>query len=133
MIILKKEQLNFIIEHCRREYPLEACGILLGKDKKVEEIFSTKNARNSSTEYLVDPEEQFRIFKKIWKREKELVGIYHSHPVSPAYPSEKDKKMAFYPEASYIIVSLQNFVSPEVKSFRLKEGRVSEEKIIIEG
>lgn len=131
MIILKESHLNLILEHCRKEYPLEACGILAGKGKEVKQVYAMSNIKNSSTEYLMDPQQQFRIFEKMREQETELVGIYHSHPQSSAYPSIKDREMAFYPEASYIIVSLQNFSSPRVRSFKIREGKVDEEKIEI--
>lgn len=129
MLVIEKYYINLMIDHCKKHYPREACGLLLGKKRKVEEVFFTKNVRNSSSEYLVDPEEQFKIFEKMREENRELLGIYHSHPVTSAFPSPKDKQMAFYPEVSYIIVSLQNFSNPEIRCFKIREGKTVEEKI----
>lgn len=129
MLIIEELRLNRIVNHCKKQYPQEACGLLVGKHNKVEGIFSTKNVRNSSSEYLVDPEQQFKIFEKIQSENKELLGIYHSHPATSAFPSAKDKQRAFYPETSYVIVSLQNFSNPQIRCFKIREGKVFEEEM----
>ncbi|MBE0478082.1 M67 family metallopeptidase, partial [Candidatus Aerophobetes bacterium] len=132
MLTLKKSHLDSIIEHCKKEHPFEACGLLVGNNTEVEEVFAMSNVKKSKTEYLVEPKEQFKVFEKMRMEKKELLlGIYHSHPVTGAYPSSRDKSMAFYPQASYVIVSLQNFSRPEVSSFKIKEGKILKEKINI--
>lgn len=131
MVTLKESHLKLILEHCRQKYPLEACGLLVGKGEEVGQVYPVDNIKSSSTEYLVDPEQQFRIFKKMREEGTDLIGIYHSHPRSSAYPSVKDREMAFYPEASYIIVSLQDFFNPQVKAFRIRKGKVEEEELKI--
>lgn len=129
MLYLTESHFESIVNHCKKEYPLEACGLLVGEGRKVKQIFPMNNVKNSNSEYLIDPEQQFKAFRRIWREKKKLLGIYHSHPQSEAFPSVKDKKMAFYPEVIYIIVSLQNFSSPEMRGFRIKDGKVTEEKI----
>lgn len=131
MLTLTKSQLSVVLKHCTEEYPQEACGLLLGRGGKVEEVFTMNNIKKSSTQYLIDPRQQFRIFEKMRREKKELVGIYHSHSATSAYPSVKDKEMAFYPKASYLIVSLRDFSNPEVRSFKIREGGIDEEKIKI--
>ena len=62
---------------------------------------------------------------------RDLVAIYHSHPRTRAYPSSTDVAKATYPDASYMIVSLQDPAIPEIRAFRILEGRVSEGTVIL--
>lgn len=123
MLTFKKKHLNVILEHCQREYPFEACGLLVGKNGEVEEVFAANNAKKSKTEYVVESREQFKVFEKIRREKKELLGIFHSHPTSSAYPSAADRELAFYMGVDYVIVSLQDSSKPEIRSFKIKQGR----------
>lgn len=123
-------QLAEIIDHCRRDAPQEACGILGGKNGAVSRVFPMTNVERSTARYLMDPREQFEVMGQIWERGEDLVGIYHSHPVSPAYPSATDVEMAFYPESFYVIVSLAT-PEPEVRAFRILDGEIARAEIEI--
>jgi len=152
LIYLTKKQLREIVEQCRGEYPKEACGILAGRriqgikddelcgryepasageqDGKVSKIYKMANiSENPEVCYFMDPKEQLRVFKEMRRLGVEMLGIYHSHTASPAYPSARDCEMAFYPEAAYVIVSLQTFNDPTVRAFRIVEGEIKEIKI----
>ena len=131
MLILQKELLSGIISHCRKEFPNEACGILAGKDGEAKKVFRMINVDKSPSTYFMDAKEQLLVTKEIRNSELEMVGIYHSHVASPAYPSGHDVEMAFYPEVSYVIVSLEDKSKPAVRSFKIIEGKISEEKLII--
>jgi proteasome lid subunit RPN8/RPN11 len=61
-----------------------------------------------------------------------MIGIYHSHTKTVAYPSKKDCELAFYPEVNYVIISLENFDNPTFRVFKIKENKIEEEKIFIE-
>jgi proteasome lid subunit RPN8/RPN11 len=61
----------------------------------------------------------------------DLVGIYHSHTHTEAYPSKTDVELAFYPEALYFIVSLQDRQAPVIRAFRISDGQIAEEDVII--
>jgi proteasome lid subunit RPN8/RPN11 len=61
----------------------------------------------------------------------DLWGIYHSHTHSEAYPSETDVKLAFYPEARYLLMSLADRANPVLRAFRIDEGGVTEEELTI--
>jgi proteasome lid subunit RPN8/RPN11 len=61
----------------------------------------------------------------------DLVGIYHSHTHTEAYPSKTDVDLAFYPEALYFIVSLENPGAPVIKAFRITDGHIAEEEVVI--
>jgi [CysO sulfur-carrier protein]-S-L-cysteine hydrolase len=77
----------------------------------------------------MDPKEQFGVFKDIRTEGTELLAIYHSHPHTVAYPSSTDVGLAYYPEALYIIISLENRGCPLVNAFRIVEGKISQETL----
>lgn len=134
MLILKKEFLDRIISQSKKEFPNEACGILAGKEGKVEKVYAMTNTDKSPSTYFMDAKEQFKVMKEMRDLGSEMLGIYHSHVASQAYPSSHDVELAFYPEASYIIVSLKDKDNPEIRSFKIKEGKITEEEVrIIDG
>lgn len=138
MVILKKSQYNEIIGHSKSALPNEACGLLGGRitdaDKIVERVYLLSNMDNSPEHFTMDPREQFGAMKNIRQNNWEMLGNFHSHPATPSRPSEEDKRLAFDPESSYLILSLMDNDSPVLKSFRMCGGKVEEEEIrIIEG
>jgi proteasome lid subunit RPN8/RPN11 len=129
---IERKHLSEIISHAREEVPREACGILAGRDGRVLRLYRARNADQSPTSYSLEPEQQYRIFEDIEDRGLELVAIYHSHPSSPAAPSDKDIEQAYYPEASYLVVSLKDPLEPQVRAFRItKDGAVEEDVTVI--
>ena len=131
MLYLKKQHLAEMIAHAREEAPLEACGVLAGKEDRVAKLYRASNADRSPVSYRLEPEEQYRIFMDIEEKGWDILGIYHSHPTSPAVPSGIDLKQAYYPEAVYFVVSLADPVQPQVKAFRIIEGKITEEEISV--
>lgn len=136
MLKFTKEQYNLLLEHVRCEQPLEACGLLGGRIegevRTVEKVFLLTNVDHSEEHFSLDPKEQFAAVKEIRQANLQLLGNFHSHPASPARPSEEDKKLAFDPQASYVIISLLDPDNPVCKSFRIAGKQVSEEEIILE-
>ncbi|HCJ66003.1 MAG TPA: hypothetical protein DHV62_01425 [Elusimicrobia bacterium] len=131
-LYLKKTQLTEMFTHCRETFPNEACGILAGKDEQVDKIYPTKNVSPTPyTRYLIDPQEQFKIFKEIEKENLEMLAIYHSHTHTHAYPSKTDCELANYPDVFYLIISLVNPKEPVVKSYSIVDGKIKEEEVEI--
>lgn len=118
-----------IIEQARSEHPNEACGLLAGTNGEATKLFRTTNAERSPVIYRIEPAEQFRVFNQIEDEGLDLVAIYHSHTRSPAYPSATDVAQAFYPEAVYLIVSLGDETQPDLRGFRITDGKVTEIEI----
>jgi proteasome lid subunit RPN8/RPN11 len=129
MIELTKEIANKMMEHSKAEYPNEACGILGGRDLYVSSIFKMSNADKSPSSFFMDPGEQLKIMKELRKNNMDMLGIYHSHVASKAYPSQKDVELAFYQDVSYLIVSLEEMDNPDIRSFKIKNGKIEEEPI----
>lgn len=130
MISIKREDIEIVLEHARDENPREACGILAGNNGIVEKVYRMKNKDLSSVTYLMDSMEQFAVMKEMRGKGLDIVGIYHSHTSSVAFPSATDIELAFYPEASYLIVSLAG-KEPQMRSFRIKDEKIEEEEIRI--
>ena len=132
MLFLTKEILQEIINLCQAEYPKEACGILTGREGRVSKVYKMTNiSENPETCYFMEPKDQLKVFKELRNWEIEMIGIYHSHTGTPAYPSPRDCEMAFYPESSYVIVSLQDFNNPYVRAFKIIENKIEKEIIAI--
>ena len=131
MIICKKELITEMIEHCQREFPNEACGILAGTGCEVEKIFRMANVDKSPERFSMDSKEQLNVMKEIRNLRQKMLGIYHSHVASLPYPSVHDVSLAFYPEVSYVIVSIKDRDNPGIRSFKIKEGIVSKEEMKI--
>lgn len=128
MISIKREDIEIVLEHARDENPREACGILAGNNGIVEKVYRMKNKDLSSVTYLMDSMEQFAVMKEMRGKGLDIVGIYHSHTSSVAFPSATDIELAFYPEVSYLIVSLAG-KEPQMRSFRIKDEKIEEEEI----
>ena len=131
MISLNRKHVDDLIEYSKKEAPNEACGILAGKSGRVEKIYFMANADNSGQTFLMDPKEQLRVMKETRTLGLEMVGIYHSHLETEAFPSSHDVKLAYYSDASYVIVSIKDKANPSVRSFKIVEGRITEEKVEI--
>lgn len=122
------EVLQAVIQHAIEEYPIEACGYLAGSPGFVSESFPLKNLDQSAEHFQMDPAEQFQTARKIRELKHELLGVYHSHPHAPARPSIEDIRLAFDPDAIYMIVSLQGAI-PAAKAFRIRDGQITEEPL----
>jgi len=118
-----------IVEQGLREFPNECCGLIAAEDGVPVKVFPMTNADASPVTYRLDGKEQLRVFDEMDEQGWELWGIYHSHTHSEAYPSETDIKLAFYPEARYLLLSLQDRAAPVLRSFRITDGEVTEEEL----
>jgi [CysO sulfur-carrier protein]-S-L-cysteine hydrolase len=120
-----------IVEQGLREFPNECCGVIAGKDGVAVKVFPMKNADASPMTYRLDGKEQLQVFDAMDEEGWELWAIYHSHTHSEAYPSETDVRLAFYPDARYILLSLADREHPIFRSFSIRDGEVAEEELVI--
>ena len=118
-----------IEEHARREHPAECCGLLSGENGLITDIHLLRNdADKPETRYFATPEGLFAAMRRIRESGQALLGVYHSHPRTPAYPSASDVEMAFYPEALYFIISLEPVV--ELRAFRIEGSNIEDVEIV---
>lgn len=131
MLQIPKDVHTQMVAHAKQVYPQEACGFLVGKNGLAKYFLAIENMDHSTVTYTMDPRQQLKAFKQISADGLELLGIFHSHVASAPEPSQTDRQMAFYPEVSYLIVSLANMEKPELKSFRIHGDNVNAEEIQI--
>ncbi len=130
---LSDKMVQEIIKHAREGAPEEVVGVLAGANGRAIKLYRATNvAENRRQRYLMDPKEQLRIMREIERRGWEMVGIYHSHPSSAPRPSETDVKLAGYPGAVYLIVSLQDKDNPELRAFHIEEQVIREAELAVE-
>src|SRR5947207_4107337 len=94
---LSRAMVKEIVDHAREDLPNECCGILAARDGEAVKVYRAANAEASPVRYGLDPREQYRIMMDIEDQRWTLGAIYHSHTRSPAYPSQTDVNLAFYP------------------------------------
>lgn len=122
-----------LLEEARRCVPQECCGLLGGRGHRVTKIFPATNQQASPVAYEIAPRELFGIFRQLRAETLELVGIYHSHPSGDNTPSPRDRELAYYPEAAYVIVSPQAGMPRPVRAFLLSPDAVWELRVEIVG
>ena len=129
MIHLSEELEQAIRAHAVEDYPYECCGLLLGRfraeGKFVTETYPISNAREESAKrnrFLIEPKELMRGEQYARSRDLEVVGFYHSHPDSPAVPSQYDLEHA-WPTYSYIIVSVNKERAGDLFSWEQEPDR----------
>jgi len=138
MIEIPAEIKEQLVAHAQAAFPNEACGLLAGPGAtdgtvegpaRAERFVPMTNADASPVSYRLDPGEQFRVFNELDDAGLELVAIYHSHTHSEAYPSETDRRLAFYPEAHYLLLSLEDRENPVLRGFTILDGEVEEQDV----
>ena len=128
MIRIPETIFQKMVEHAKKEQPLECCGILSGKGKTVEKSLELKNAEGSPVRYSMSPLDQLKAFEEMEKESMEMIAIYHSHPHTIPFPSETDVKLNFYPDVSSVIISLKE-ENPVMKAFRISKEAIYLEEI----
>jgi [CysO sulfur-carrier protein]-S-L-cysteine hydrolase len=124
---ISQQLVEEMVAHAREDLPNECCGMIGGRDGVATEVVRVENAAASPLRYEMDPQGQFDALKDIEADGGELLGIYHSHTKSAAYPSQTDVNQAVsWPEQVYVIVSLANPEAPEVKGYLLQDLKIAD-------
>ncbi|PZS26102.1 MAG: peptidase [Pseudonocardiales bacterium] len=131
MLTLEAATLEAIVAHARRDHPDEACGVVAGPagSDRAQRLIPMANAERSPTFYRLDPAEQLQVWREMDDRDEVPVVIYHSHTATEAYPSRTDISYASEPDAHYLLVSTRDPGIPEVRSYRIADGAVTEEEV----
>jgi proteasome lid subunit RPN8/RPN11 len=124
---ITRAQFDDVIAHAQADAPNECCGYMRLADGKVDEVFRAQNLRNSPYGYEIDPKSL--LAANDLDDDGFGVAIYHSHPRSPAEPSQTDINLAHYPHWLYVIVSLAD--EPNLRAWRIADGRVEEEQVAV--
>ena len=135
---LSESQHATIIGNCYDDLPDEACGLLIGPMDAhgeptgvVSEARPCRNADASARTYTVDPKDMLAAMRAAEARGHEIVGVWHSHTHTDAYPSPTDVRQAVDPAWLYVIVSLRDGV-PVLRSYRIRNGEIAEVGIVLD-
>lgn len=125
-----------MVEHARRDAPDECCGIMAGKDSLVLIVYPTTNVDHSPVKYTIDPQQMLQAMREADKAGMDVLGFYHSHTHTEAYPSPTDVWLAppsdFF-DYQYVIVSLREPEAPVIRCFRIAGREVNELPIEVAG
>jgi proteasome lid subunit RPN8/RPN11 len=122
-----------MVAHCLGGLPEEACGLLGGDPARdhVVTCYPTRNLAASAKLYTVDPKDYLRADRDAEAAGYSIMGVFHSHTHTEAYPSPTDVAQAPDPSWHYVLVSLRDVV-PAVRSFRIVEGQIHEEPVALQ-
>jgi proteasome lid subunit RPN8/RPN11 len=122
---IPREIYDAMVAHCKRDAPLEACGLLCGNAPRVSLVYPLRNEAQSETRYFADATELFRANEDRRAKGTEILAIYHSHPRWAAVPSRTDLATNGYGPLPQIIVSLMA-ERPEMRMWRLDANSYEE-------
>ena len=130
-VAITAELLQAIIDAARGGVPNEACGLLASSSYAADggvpsRYIPMRNAAESPYRYLIDPDEQLKVWLELEDNEEVAWGIVHSHVASPAVPSATDVGLAFFPDSLYLVCSLADAERPTVRAWSIVDGTVTE-------
>jgi proteasome lid subunit RPN8/RPN11 len=134
---LTQSQYLAIVGHCYDGLPDEACGLLIGPmargeaTGRVTEARPTRNADASARTYTVDPTDMLAAMRAAEASGNEIVGVWHSHTHTDAYPSPTDVRQAVDPAWLYVIVSLRD-QAPVLRAFRIRDAQIAEVAVALD-
>jgi proteasome lid subunit RPN8/RPN11 len=136
MLIVDEALRQKIVNHAREGLPNESCGLFAGTIEgdttTIREVYCLRNIDARPDHFSMAPEEQFAAIADMRKKDFVLLGNFHSHPATPARPSEEDMRLAFDDALSYIIVSLQDG-GEDIKSFKIDRQQNCYTEEVIKG
>ena len=135
MLRIRRDLVDEIIAHARRDHPDEACGVIAGPDDgsdRPERFIPMLNAARSPTFYEFDSGDLLKLYREMDANDEVPVVIYHSHTATEAYPSRTDVSYASEPFAHYVLVSTRDPEVHELRSYRIVDGEITEEPVEIE-
>lgn len=128
-LILTKKQLDEMLAHVESQIPLEACGLLAGKNDRVEKVLPVRNHEQSPVRFVMDPYEQLQSFEWIDTHGLILLGIFHSHPAGPEVVSATDIAEAAY-EVAHLVCSKADGTW-KVRAFWIKNRQAVEIPLLV--
>jgi proteasome lid subunit RPN8/RPN11 len=133
---LRRDLVDAIVAHARRDHPDEACGVIAGPEgtDRAERFIPMLNAARSPTYYEFDAGEWLALHRELTKNDEEVVVVYHSHTATEAYPSRTDIGIAdhyatFLRSPHYVLVSTRDPDTYELRSYTIVDGVVEEEPV----
>lgn len=132
-ITISREDYDRIVEHARKNRPEEACGLIAGQDlldgtRSITKVYLLENIDHTNEHFTIAPKDQLKAIKDMRVQGLSPLGNWHSHPETPARPSEEDKRLANDSRASYLILSLAEPDHPVLNGFHV-EGPQGEKTV----
>jgi proteasome lid subunit RPN8/RPN11 len=130
---IRRELVDEIVAHARRDHPDEACGVIAGPEgsDSPERFIPMLNAARSPTFYEFDSGDLLKLYRELDANDEVPVVIYHSHTATEAYPSRTDANIAAEPDAHYVLVSTRDPEVHEFRSYRIVDAEITEEPVEI--
>ena len=134
MLRLTRDIYMEMLGHCLSGLPDEACGLLVGayEGDEVTHLFPTDNAARSAMVYEIDPKDMLRVDRAARTLGADIMGVFHSHTHTDAYPSPTDVAQATDPGWHYALVSLRD-THPVLRSYQIRDGVITEEPVEVPG
>ena len=132
MLTIRRDLVDAMVAHARRDHPDEACGVIAGPDDgsdRPERYIPMLNAARSPTFYEFDSADLLKLYREMGANDEVPVVIYHSHTATEAYPSRTDVSYASEPFAHYVLVSTRDPEQHELRSYRIVDGEITEEPV----
>ena len=132
-VVIPRPMANRILSQAQSNEEVEICGLIGGKNNNLKTLYPINNiAGDPAHIFEMDPAKQIDAMRQMRENDEELAAIYHSHPSSPAQPSQIDIKQAAYPDALYLIVSLNTEGVLDMRGFTIVNKQVAEVELTIE-
>jgi [CysO sulfur-carrier protein]-S-L-cysteine hydrolase len=129
-VVIDRDVVSALTAHCIAGYPEEACGLLAATSTLalIDRWYPTRNAAASARRYLVDPTDQLHADRAAENEGRSIVGVFHSHTHTDAFPSPTDVAEAPDPTWFYVVVSLRG-ETPTLRSYRIADGSIVEDNV----
>jgi proteasome lid subunit RPN8/RPN11 len=130
-LIITQDQYDDMLRHVAEHVPLEACGLLAGRNGKVRKVLPVRNQAQSPVRFVMDPYGQLQAFEWMDSQELELVGIFHSHPAGPETVSATDIREAAYEVVQVIWSRVEDGGDWKVRGFWIQDGQAEEVDLLV--
>lgn len=118
-IILSQSDKKTLSEYSENQKPNESCALLFGKDNQVSDLFLTENIEKSPVNFTISNEQLIEGYKIAEEKRVDVIGIFHSHPNSDAFPSNTDKK---FMQSNPVVWIIYSGINKNFKAFFLESN-----------
>ena len=120
-IILKQSDKKILSQYSENQKPKESCALLFGKDNQVLDIFLTENIDESPRNFTISNEQLIEGYNIAEQKKMDVIGIFHSHPNSDAFPSRTDKK---FMQSNPVVWIIYSGINKNFRAFILESDSV---------
>ncbi|WON74121.1 M67 family metallopeptidase [Nitrosospira sp. Is2] len=131
MLTIHAKLVEAMLAQAHKDHPIETCGIIAGPagSNLPLRLIPMRNVAQSETFFKFDPQQHLQVWRTMEMRGEEPIVIYHSHTHTQAYPSRTDVQYATEPASHYVIIPTEPAYTEEIRSFRIVDGTVTEERV----